>query len=84
MRSSRTAVRMPWAAYRKLSTKRGFISVHLAVRNRARQAQLDERRLLLFAHTHGLQAACFVVVTQQVEHGMHRQERDLPLEGMAV
>ena len=50
----------------------------------AGDAQLFEDRLLLLAHDALVEGAFLVVVAEQMEHGVYRQEADLAGQGMPV
>ncbi len=47
------------------------------VAHRTGQTQLSEDSFFLLTHPHGFQTTVLVVIAQQMEHGVDRQESDL-------
>ena len=58
--------------------------ISFRVADRAGQTQLQQHSLFFFAHTHSFQTAVFVVVTQQMQHGVNSQKSHLPLQRMPM
>ena len=56
----------------------------VGVADGARQAQLHQNSFLFFAHTYRFQPAGFMVIAQQVQHGMYRQIGNFALQAVAV
>ncbi len=54
------------------------------VADRAGQTELGQHGLFLLAHPHGFQTAVLVVIAQQMQHRVHRQEGDFALQRMTI